>query len=108
MAHLIRQWLADFQRYHPALRITLETGTTSHAAHTLIMDAVDLAGMTRRMTAEEERRFEETYGYPPVGHTALLDAVMIVVHADNPLPGLTLRQLKAIFSAVEPGGRAAH
>ena len=103
MAHLIRQWLADFQRYHPALRITLETGTTSHAAHTLIMDAVDLAGMTRRMTAEEERRFEETYGYSPVGHAALLDAVMVVVHADNPLPGLTLRQLKAIFSAVEPG-----
>ena len=90
MAHLLRQWIADFQRYHPALRITLETGTTSHAADALTVGAVDLAGMTRRMTTEEERRFEEMYGYPPVSQAALVDAVMVVVHADNPLPVLTL------------------
>ena len=103
MAHLMRRWIADFQRYHPALRLTLETGTTSHAADALTIGAVDLAGMTRRMTAEEGRRLEETYGYPPVDHTAFVDAVMVVVHADNPLPGLTLLQLKALFSALEPG-----
>ena len=103
LAYLMRHWLADFQRHHPALGITLETGTTSQAAHALAIGAVDLATMTRTMTAEEERRFEQTYGYQPVGEPACMDAVMVVVHADNPLSGLTLPQLKAIFSGSEPG-----
>src|SRR5690606_20826633 len=54
--------------------------------------------MSREMKASELDQFEARYGYPPTQMRVALDALAVYVHRDNPIQGLTLAQVDAIFS----------
>jgi phosphate transport system substrate-binding protein len=63
--------------------------------------------MSREMKKEEIDRFEAKYGYKPTGLPTSIDMLAVYVNKDNPIKGLTLQQVDAIFSKTRKRGAAA-
>lgn len=59
---------------------------------------VAMLASSRRLTDEERASFRSRHGYDPVEIPIALDAVAVYVNKDNPIQGLTLEQVDAIFS----------
>lgn len=104
MAGLMLLWSQEFSRLYPNVNIQLQATGSSAAAVALIEGTASLAPMSRPMPEREQRAFARRYGYPPTAITVALDALAVFVHRDNPLPGLDLEQLDAIFSATRRCG----
>lgn len=51
------------------------------------------------MKPNEEEAFEKHYGYKPTAIRVAIDALAVFVHKDNPIKGLSIEQVDAIFSS---------
>jgi phosphate transport system substrate-binding protein len=60
--------------------------------------------MSREMTNNEVNKFVKKYGYKPSRVSVGLDALEIFVNSKNPIQGLSLQQLDAIFSTTNKRG----
>lgn len=60
---------------------------------------LNLLASSRELTEQEIKAFTATNGYAPLAMPIARDAVTIYVHRDNPIQGLTLAQIDAIFGA---------
>ena len=56
------------------------------------------------MKKDEIDSFERKYGYKPTQIKVALDALVIFVHKDNPITGLTMKQVDGIFSSTFKSG----
>jgi phosphate transport system substrate-binding protein len=99
LANLMTLWAEEFKRVYPNVRVQVQAAGSSTAPPALIEGTASLGPMSRAMKSREREAFESRYGYPPTPVPVAIDAVAIYVHRDNPLPGLSLAQLDAIFSA---------
>jgi phosphate transport system substrate-binding protein len=99
LANLMTLWAEEFKRVYPNVRVQVQAAGSSTAPPALIEGTASLGPMSRAMKGRELEAFESRYGYPPTPVPVAIDAVAIYVHRDNPLPGLSLTQLDAIFSA---------
>ena len=71
----------------------------------LVDERVDIIAMSREMTADEREAFRRARFFEPVRFAVALDALAIYVHKDNPLRGITMQQLDAMFSTTRRCGR---
>jgi len=99
LANMMTLWAADFTRNYPDADIQIQAAGSATAATALAVGTAQIGPMSRVMTGPEIAAFRRHYGYAPVAIPVALDALVIVVNQDNPLPSLTLRQLDAIFSS---------
>jgi phosphate transport system substrate-binding protein len=60
--------------------------------------------MSRPMRASEQRAFETRYGYPATEMPVAIDMLAVYVNKDNPIAGLSIPQVDAIFSATRACG----
>lgn len=60
---------------------------------------------SREMTEAEIKQFTTEHGYEPTAIPVAIDAVALYVNKDNPLEGLTLDQVDAIFSKTRNRGQ---
>ena len=104
MNNLMALWLEGFRRHYPNVRIQIEGKGSSTAPPALIEGTAQLGPMSRAMKSTEKDRFEERFGYPPTPLRTSLDALAVFVHKDNPLEGITLPQVDAMFSKTRRGG----
>jgi phosphate transport system substrate-binding protein len=114
---LVSAWERGFQRYEPGVRFDNHLVGTAAAIGSLYTGRGDLALMGREIWPPEIAAFEEVFGYPPTGLdvvTGSFDvrnrdyALVVFVHATNPIRGLSLQQLHAIFAASDtPGAHPA-
>jgi phosphate transport system substrate-binding protein len=114
---LVRAWEEGFRRFEPGVRFENHLVGTAAAIGALYTGRGDLALMGREIWPPEIAAFKEVFGYPPTGVdvvTGSLDvrnrdyALVVFVHKGNPIKGLTLAQLRAIFAVPEsPGARPA-
>jgi phosphate transport system substrate-binding protein len=58
------------------------------------------------MKSKEKDEFEAAFGYKPTELPGAIDMLAVYVHKDNPIRGLTLQQVDAIFSKTRKGGYA--
>ena len=65
---------------------------------------VVLVSSSRELMDSEVKEFSSQRGYEPLAIPIAVDAVALYVHKDNPLPGLTLDQVDAIFSTTHLRG----
>ena len=71
----------------------------SAAAPGLLVDGTaDIVAMSRGMTTDERDAFRRSKSHEPLRIVVALDALGIYVHRDNPLRGITMQQLDAMFS----------
>ena len=104
MNNLMALWLEGFRRHYPNVRIQIEGKGSSTAPPALIEGTAQFGPMSRAMKSTEKDRFEERFGYPPTPLRTSLDALAVFVNKDNPLEGMTLPQVDAVFSKTRRGG----
>jgi phosphate transport system substrate-binding protein len=97
MKPLIDAWVGDLTRRHPGLKITVAGAGSETGLEALLEHRTEIAAMSRRMTAAEISVFVKEYGYEPTEVPVANDALAIFVHKDNPIAGLSLDELDAIF-----------
>lgn len=99
LANLMALWAQDFSQHYPNVNLQLQAAGSATAPTALAAGAAQLGPMSRPMKAAEISAFEQRYGYPPLAVPVAVDALVVLVHQDNPLPGINLEQLDQIFSA---------
>jgi len=104
MNNLLTLWLEGFKKFYPNVNIQVEGKGSSTAPTALISGTAQLGPMSRPMKKEEIDKFEKKFGYKPTELRVALDALAVYVSKDNPIKGLTLTQVDAIFSKSRRGG----
>lgn len=104
MNNLMTLWGEGFARFYPNVDIEIQGKGSSTGPPALIKGAATFAPMSRTMRDGEIDEFEKAFGYKPLALPASIDMLAVYVHKDNPLRGLTLAQIDAIFSKTRRGG----
>lgn len=108
MEGLVGEWQSEFQRYHPEVVFENCMYGTASAIGSLYTGRGDIALMGREIWPSEITAYREVFGHDPFGVDIVTGshdvrnkgyAITIFKHRSNPLTGLTLAQLDAIFSA---------
>lgn len=99
MVNLALAWAEAYQTIHPEIRISVTGGGTGTGIAALINGTVDFANASRGIKPEEETSAIRN-GIQPVEHIVARDAIAIIVHPENPVTQLTLRQISDIYSGV--------
>ena len=98
LANVMTLWAEAFKRQYPGVKVQVQASGSSTAPPALVEGTANFGAMSRPMKRSEIRAFEQRYGYPPRVIPVAIDALAIYVHKDNPLQGISLRQLDGIFS----------
>jgi phosphate transport system substrate-binding protein len=107
MNNLMTLWAEGFQRMYPNVKIEIEGKGSSTAPAALIAGTSQFGPMSREMKGGEIDAFEKAYGYKPTLLRTGIDVLAVYVNKDNPIKGLTLQQVDAIFSSTRRGGEAS-
>ena len=96
-AILVNRWAAEFARIYPDVELNSHGGGSVTGLSELIEGKVDLVPMNRPVPAEDIAHFKAKFGYEPAQIVVAQDAEAVYVNKNNPVAGLTLTQLDAIF-----------
>jgi len=99
LANLMTLWTEHFGKKYPKVQIQVQAAGSSTAPPALTEGTSSFGPMSRQMKDKEIQAFEEKYGYKPTAIPVAIDALAVFVHKDNPVKGLTLPQVDAVFSA---------
>lgn len=104
--NLMTFWAEGFAEFYPNVNIQIEGKGSTTAPPALIEGTAQLGPMSREMKKDEVDAFERKYGYKPTQIKVALDALAVFVHKDNPIIGLTLKDVDGIFSSTfKRGGK---
>jgi phosphate transport system substrate-binding protein len=116
MQPLLVKVAAAFTQWHPDVKIAVQGGGTESAVMQFLQDQaafrrgdgnvkghlvsghITLLAASRPLTEREREGFRARYGYDVLEIPIALDAIAVLVHHQNPIEGLTLEQVDAIFS----------
>ena len=96
--NLMTLWAEGFRKQYPNVKIQIEGKGSSTAPPALIEGTAQLGPMSRTMKNTEMDAFERKYRYKPTAFPVAIDALAVYVNKDNPVQGLTMAQVDAIFS----------
>src|ERR1043166_46752 len=97
-------WGEGFAKFYQNVQIEIEGKGSSTAPPALIAGTAQFGPMSRPMKGKEKDDFKKQFGYEPTALTTSIDMLAVYVHKDNPIKGLSLKQLDAIFSRTRKGG----
>ncbi len=104
MNNLMTLWAEGFKRFYPNVQIEIEGKGSSTAPAALVAGTAHFGPMSRPMKDKEIDEFEKKFGYKPVALGTAIDMLAVYVNKDNPIQGLSLPQVDAIFSKNRKGG----
>ena len=104
MNNLMALWAEGFRSHHPDVKVEVEGKGSSTAPPALIAGTANFGPMSRKMKSKEIDEFEKQFGYRPTELRTSIDMLAVYVHKDNPIKGLTLQQIDAVFSKTRKGG----
>src|SRR6187549_628037 len=96
--NLMTLWAEGFRKQYPNVKIQIEGKGSSTAPPALIEGTALLGPMSRAMKNTEIDAFERKFRYKPTAFPVAIDALAVYVNKDNPVQGLTMAQIDAIFS----------
>ena len=102
--NLMALWSETFRKYYPSVNIQVEGKGSSTAPPALIEGVAQLGPMSRKMKSSEIDKFEAKYGFKPTPIGVALDTLAVFAHRDNPIQGLSLEQVDAMFSTTRKFG----
>jgi phosphate transport system substrate-binding protein len=105
--NLMTLWAEGFAEFYPNVNIQIEGKGSSTAPPALIEGTAQMGPMSREMSSKEIDAFEKKYGYKPTGIKVAIDALAVFVHKDNPVKGLSIPQVDALFSKTRKAGFAS-
>ena len=104
LANLMTLWAEEFKRAYPNVNIQIQAAGSSTAPPALTESTSNLGPMSRKMKSKEVAAFEKRYGYKPTAIPVAIDALAVYVHKDNPINGMTIADVDAIFSSTRKCG----
>ena len=107
LANLMTLWAEEFKREYPNVNIQIQAAGSSTAPPALTEGTSNLGPMSRKMKDKEIEAFEKKYGYKPTAVPVAIDALAVFAHKDNPIKGLSMDQVDAIFSSTRKCGAEA-
>lgn len=108
LANLMTLWAEEFKRIYPNLNIQIQAAGSSTAPTALTEGTSSLGAMSRKMKSGEMAAFEDKFGYKPLAIPVAIDALAIYVNKDNPVAGMTIEQVDAIFSSTRQCGKLSN
>jgi phosphate transport system substrate-binding protein len=108
LANLLTLWAEDFSRFYPNVNIQVQAAGSSTAPPALTQRTANFGPMSREMKESEIQAFQSRFGYRPTAVPVAIDALALYVHKDNPIAGLTLAQVDAVFSVTRRCGDLAN
>ena len=106
-------WVKLMRKAYPRLSVTMEARASGAGAPGLIEGRAHLAPVGRELLPAEEKAFVDKFGYKPfavrvatgsAGSLGKTAASIIMVDKANPIRGLSLAQLDAIYSTTNRRG----
>jgi phosphate transport system substrate-binding protein len=97
MRPLVQAWVDGLRQRHPNLKAKVSGDGSETGLAALLEHRTEIAALSRRMTAAEISEFIKEYGYEPTEVPVANDALALFVHSDNPIAGLSLEELDAMF-----------
>lgn len=104
LANVMTLWAEEFKRLYPNVNTQVQAAGSSTAPPGLTEGTSNLGPMSRPMKDGEIQAFEQKHGYGPLEIPVAIDALAVFVNKDNPIEGLTLPQVDAIFSSTRKCG----
>ncbi|MFZ2451811.1 MAG: phosphate ABC transporter substrate-binding protein PstS family protein [Methylovulum miyakonense] len=104
LANQMTLWAEAFNRLYPNVNIQIQAAGSSTAPPALTEGTSNLGPMSREMKDDELEAFEGKYGYKPTAIPVAVDALAVFVNKDNPIKGLSMDQVDAIFSSTRKCG----
>lgn len=104
LANLMTLWAEEYKREYPNVNIQIQAAGSSTAPPALTEGTSNLGPMSRKMKDKELQKFEEKFGYKPTEIRVALDALAVYVNKDNPIKGMTIPQVDAVFSSTRKCG----
>ena len=104
LANLMTLWAEEFKRAYPNVNIQIQAAGSSTAPPALTEGTSNIGPMSRKMKDKELEAFEGRYGYKPTAVPVAIDALAVYVHKDNPLEGMSIAQVDAVFSSTRKCG----
>jgi phosphate transport system substrate-binding protein len=99
LANMMTFWAEEFKRTYPSVNIQIQAAGSSTAPPALTEATSNLGPMSRKMKSREIEAFEKRFGYKPTAVRVAIDALAVFVHKDNPIKGLRIDEVDAIFSS---------
>ncbi len=106
LANLMTLWAEEFKRAYPNVTIQVQAAGSSTAPPALTESTSNLGPMSRKMKDKEIEAFETRHGYKPTAIPVAIDALAVYVHKDNPIKGMSIADVDAIFSSTRKCGAA--
>ena len=107
LANMMTFWAEEFKRAYPNVNIQIQAAGSSTAPPALTEGTSQFGPMSRKMKSKEIESFEKRYGYKPTAVPVAIDALAVFVHKDNPIKGLKISEVDAIFSSTRKCGADA-
>ena len=104
LANMMTFWAEEFKVNYPNINIQIQAAGSSTAPPALTEGTSQFGPMSRKMKDKEVEAFEKKYGYKPTAVRVAIDALAVFVNKDNPVEGLTIKQVDAIFSETQKCG----
>lgn len=104
LANLMTLWAEDFKRTYPNINIQIQAAGSSTAPPALTEGTANMGPMSRKMKDKEIEAFENKFGYKPTALPVAIDALAVYVNKDNPIKGLSIKQIDSIFSSTRKCG----
>jgi phosphate transport system substrate-binding protein len=106
-------WVKMFRKAYPHLSVTMEARASGSGYRGLIEGQSQIATVARELLPPEAKAFKEKFGYDAtafrvatgsLGSLGKTAASVILVDKDNPIEGLTMAELDAIYSTSRKRG----
>lgn len=104
LANLMTLWAEEFKKQYPSVAVQIQAAGSSTAPPALTEGTSSFGPMSRPMKDQEIEAFEKKYGYKPTGIPVAIDALAVFVNKDNPIKGMTMEQVDAVFSSTRTCG----
>ncbi len=96
--NLMTMWAEGFRKKYPNVNVQIEGKGSSTAPPALVAGTAQFGPMSREMKSSEVDAFVKKYGFKPTKIAVAIDTIAVFVNKDNPLKGLSLEQVDAVFS----------
>lgn len=97
MVNLSQKWAEVYMNQNSNVSIQVTGGGSGTGVAALLNGTTDLANSSRELK-ESEIKTAQQKGITPVVHEVALDGIAVIVHPDNPIDNLTVKQISDIFS----------
>lgn len=104
LANLMTLWAEEFKRAYPNVNVQIQAAGSSTAPPALTEGTSSFGPMSRKMKDKELEAFESRFGYKPTAVPVAIDALAVYVHKDNPIPGMSIAEVDAVFSSTRKCG----